>query len=307
MKIRTLIILLFVNCQLFSQVKSEEICIENDSVKLPGTLTYTNTNAPLIIWVHGSGNVDRNGNQAGLNVRANYIKQFRDSINKKGIAFFSYDKRTSNAENFPYLKDIVLEDFVEDAKKVIAHFRKDKRFSQLVLLGHSQGSLVAMLVADDVDKFISLAGPARSIDEVVIEQTRKKSPFALDTVEAYFTELKTTGTLKYVNPMLISLFKRDNLPFLISWMRYKPIEEIKKITIPILLINGTKDIQVPAADAEALHKANSKSELLMIKDMNHVLKIIEKNEDNLKSYYRPDYPLSSELIEHIDKYISQSE
>lgn len=78
-----------------SKVTSEEVLVKNDSVELPGTLTFTNTKTPLVIWIHGSGNVDRNGNQGAI-VKANYIKQFRDEINKENIAFFSYDKRTSN-------------------------------------------------------------------------------------------------------------------------------------------------------------------------------------------------------------------
>ena len=103
MRIKYLITLLFVSfisfCQ--SQITSEEIIIYNDSIELPGTLTYTKSvkKQALLIWVHGSGNVDRNGNQSGVNVQANYIKQFRDSVNKNDIAFFSYDKRTANPKN----------------------------------------------------------------------------------------------------------------------------------------------------------------------------------------------------------------
>ena len=79
-------------------LQSEEILVFNDSIELPGTLTYSKENTPLIIWVHGSGNVDRNGNQGSM-IKANYIKQFRDSINKNDIAL-SY---------FNYLKEIGLE------------------------------------------------------------------------------------------------------------------------------------------------------------------------------------------------------
>ena len=76
-----------------AQITNEEILIKNDTIELPGTLSYSKKNSPLLIWIHGSGNVDRNGNQ-GTMVKANYIQQFRESINKNEIAFFSYDKRT---------------------------------------------------------------------------------------------------------------------------------------------------------------------------------------------------------------------
>lgn len=299
MKANIFPILYFLTLALFAQVKSEEITLRNDSIYLPGTLTYSEDISPLIIWVQGSGNVDRNGNQAGVNIKANYIKQFRDSINQKGIAFFSYDKRTANPDNIPFMKNTLFTDFVKDAETVIDYFRTDERFSKIVLLGHSQGSLVAMLAADKVNQYISLAGPARSIDEVIIEQTEKNSPMALDTVKAYFKELKTTGTLKYLNPMLQTVFGRRNLPFLVSWMKYNPTDQIKKMTVPVLIINGTKDLQVPVIEAEALHKAKPDSSLVIIENMNHVLKIIEKDEDNMKSYFLPDFPLSSKLIDEI--------
>ena len=74
----------------FAQVKSEEILIKNDKVELPGTLTFTKEQTPLLIWVHGSGGVKRDGNQP------KYIEQFRKEINQNNLAFFSYDKRTTN-------------------------------------------------------------------------------------------------------------------------------------------------------------------------------------------------------------------
>ena len=92
MKFKALYIALFISSICFGQkINSEEILIKNDSIELPGTLTYTKENTPLIIWIHGSGNVDRNGNQHPI-VKANYIKQFRDSINKEGIAFLAMIK-----------------------------------------------------------------------------------------------------------------------------------------------------------------------------------------------------------------------
>jgi hypothetical protein len=93
------ILLIFGISSTFSQVKTEEITINNMAIQLPGTLTYSSENQPLIIWVHGSGGVNRDGNTP------NYIKQFRDEINKKEIAFFSYDKRTANLKNAKFIQE----------------------------------------------------------------------------------------------------------------------------------------------------------------------------------------------------------
>jgi len=293
----------FTNAQ--NNIVSEEILITNDSIQLPGTLTYSNDKSPLIIWVHGSGNVDRNGNQAGVNIKANYIKQFRDSINKHNIAFFSYDKRSSNKKNLEHLKGTLFKDFVEDAKKVISHFKANQRFSEIILIGHSQGSLTAMLAAKNIDKYISIAGASKSIDKTILEQINRQSPGITPFVEKHFKELKETGKIKKVNPLLMSVFAPQNQPFLANWMEYNPTEEIKKITIPVLIINGTKDLQVKIEDAKNLHKALPTSKLTLINNMNHVLKNIEKEGDNMSSYYSPDFAISEKLITTIIAFIKK--
>ena len=211
----------------FAQTTSEEVLIKNDVIELPGTLTFTKAKTPLVIWIHGSGNVDRNGNQGAI-VKANYIKQFRDLINKENIAFFSYDKRTSNRKNAPHLKGISFTDFIDDAKKAINHFKDDKRFTEIILVGHSQGSLIAMMALENVSKYISLAGPGESIDQTMIKQVTAQNVQLGETTAAHFKELKETGAIKEVNPFLVSIFSKPNWAFLNSWSKLNPIEEIKK-------------------------------------------------------------------------------
>lgn len=294
-------LIIYSTTSLFGQVKSEDITINNMAIQLPGTLSYSSVNEPLIIWVHGSGGVNRNGNTP------NYIQQFREEINQKGIAFFSYDKRTSNPKNAKFIQEdgIYFSDFVSDLKEVINHFKEDNRFSDIILAGHSQGSLTAMLSLGNVDKYISIAGAGETIDKTLVRQiSAQSSEFGKLTAE-YVKELKETGSIKEVDPNLMSLFAKQNQPFLASWIALNPIEEITKVKIPTLIINGDKDIQVPIADAKALKEAKPEAELVIIKNMNHVLKNIEKDEDNLKSYMRADYPISEDLINTIVAFIKK--
>ena len=289
----------------FAQIKSEEILIKNNEIELPGTLTFTSEKTPLLIWIHGSGNVDRNGNQRPY-VKANYIKQFRDSVNQQGIAFFSYDKRTANQKNMPILKKGVLFDsFISDAQKVISHFKNNKRFSEIILIGHSQGSLIAMLASKKSNKYISLSGPSNSIDQKIVEQMRAKNPLIVNTLQEHFKELKETGEIKNVDPTLVTMFNPQNTPFFKSWMKHNPSEEIKKLKIPVLIINGTKDLQVTIEDAKTLHKFSLKSELVIIENMNHVLKHIDKDDDNMKSYFSADFPLSDKLIKTVVSFVKK--
>ncbi|WP_435263915.1 alpha/beta hydrolase [Tenacibaculum sp. nBUS_03] len=288
----------------FSQVKSKNILIKNDSIELPGTLTYLSKKTPLIIWVHGSGNVDRNGNQGKI-IKANYIQKFREAITVNDIAFFSYDKRTSNPKNYKFFKKIVFEDLVNDVEKVIDYFKNDQRFSEIILIGHSQGSLIGMLASKNVDKYISIAGSANTIDKTIIQQVNKQNKQLGDITKSHFEELLNTGNIKQVNPLLISIFAEQNLPFISSWISYNPIKEIKKLTIPTLIINGNKDLQVQVEDAKLLHKSNSITTLNIIDKMNHILIELEKDSDNLKSYYSSEYMISDELIVSILNFINK--
>lgn len=289
----------------FAQIKSEEITINNQAIQLPGTLTYSQEKVPLIIWVHGSGPLDRNGNQPAQNVNANYIKQFRDAVNKENIAFFSFDKRTATKNNSAYLKDTKFTDFALDIDVIVNHFKKDNRFTKITLVGHSQGSLIAMLASKNIDKYISLAGAGETIDKTIVKQISKNNLTLGEAAQKQFDTLKAKGKIETVNPFLMNIFAKQNQEFLYEWMQINPTEEIKKITIPTLIINGDKDLQVKIEDAENLKNAKPNAELVIIKNMNHVLKNIEKEEDNMTSYFSPDFPISEKLIKTIVEFVKK--
>ena len=117
-----------------STITSEEITLKNDSIILPGTLTYNKSleSQPLVIFVHGSGNIDRNGNQSG-GIYANYIKQLADSLNQKNIAFYRYDKRTATIANYKIksMRATSFDSFIEDVTIAINNFKEDNRFSSI--------------------------------------------------------------------------------------------------------------------------------------------------------------------------------
>ncbi|WP_394975716.1 alpha/beta hydrolase family protein [uncultured Croceitalea sp.] len=295
------------------EIITEENNLKNGEISLPGTLTYPDIGKklPLVIFIHGSGNVDRNGNQEPM-VKANYIAQLADSLNKKNIAFYRYDKRTSNLKNSPYFKNISIHDFVSDVSITIENFKDDKRFKSIHLVGHSQGSLIGMLASDkNIKSYISLAGPGESIDKTLIAQISKQNIEIGEVAKKHIIELKETDTILSLNPFLVQLFAPQNQKFLKSWMLLNPAEEIKKVKKPILIVQGEKDSQVSKNDASILINAcaatetdfSSPAQMVLIKNMNHVLKTVQSQEENLKSYTTPDYPLSKELVETIRNFI----
>lgn len=292
------------------EILTEDHDLYNGRIHLPGTLSYPKLDKklPLAIFIHGSGNPDRNGNQGPL-VQANYIKQLADSLNKKGIAFYRYDKRNATPANMEHkpMEDFRIADLVEDASVAIKKFASDPRFNSLHLIGHSQGSLVGMLaVTKDVDSYISLAGPGSTIDAILIRQLNAQNKDAGNLARDYFKELRETDTIKEVNPFLMTIFAPQNQPYLRNWIAIDPAEEIKKLAIPVLILNGSEDLQVLVEDAQLLKNARPKAKLVIIPKMNHLLKGVENLTENQASYTNPDFPLSMELVKTIVEFISSN-
>lgn len=284
----------------------EELNLKIGKIALPGTLTYPKSKEkiPLVIFVHGSGNIDRNGNQAGTPIQANYIKTLGDSLNAHGIAFYRYDKRTATSSNLDKIENISINDFAVDVRIAIAHLKRNNRFSSINLIGHSQGSLVAMLaITDAVMRYISIAGAGETIDHTLIGQLNQQNPEVAKTAQEHFDELRQTDTIVKVNPFLMSIFAPRNQKFLKNWMAIDPTKEISKVNIPILILNGDADLQVKEIDAESLKKAQPKAELKIIPKMNHVLKEVNSMEENQKSYSDEGFPLSTALVGHIIDFI----
>ncbi len=92
-----------------------------------------------------------------------------------------------------------------------------------------------------------------------------------------------------------------------TWFRgkYNPAKEIKKLKIPVLIIQGTTDLQVKVKDAEALKKADKKAELVIIEGMNHILKEAGTDkEKNMETYDNPDLPLHPEYSKAVILFIN---
>lgn len=118
--------------------------------------------------------------------------------------------------------------------------------------------------------------------------------------------LKNGNKVKKVDPMLNSLFRPGIQPYLISWFKYDPSIEIKKLNVPILIIQGNNDLQVTVKDAENLSQASKNSEILVVDKMNHIMKIIDGDQQtNIASYTNETLPVSEEMISKIVSFIQK--
>jgi uncharacterized protein len=285
----------------FSQEKIEfsKADIEINSL-LKGTLyspLKQSNKTNLVILIAGSGPTDRDGNQKGLT--NNSLKLLAEALANNGIAVYSYGKRIFAQIASGKLDEASLsfDNFIDDAKAVLLFFKNQKKYHSITIAGHSEGALIGMVAADgNADGYISIAGAGRPIDEVLVEQIGKQAPFLKEEVQKNLETLKSGTTFELKNQMLASLFRASVQPYMISWIKYNPQSEIKKLHVPTLLINGDKDIQVSVNDAQLLQQAKPEAQLKIISNMNHIFKEIKGDEaENKASYTNPDLPISKEL------------
>lgn len=293
-----------------ASLKESPVLLKTFSGSISGTLT-TPANAqgkiPVVIIIAGSGPTDRDGNSPKLGLNGNTYKMLANELGKNGIASLRYDKRlVGQSVTTTKEKQLRFEDYVDDAVGLVNLLNEDQRFSKVIVLGHSEGSLVGMLAIRDqpVKGYISVAGAGRSADIVVTEQMKAYPKFIQDNFKTMLDSLKKGKFTDNIDPKLYPIARPDIQPYLLSWFRYSPAREIKKVKIPVLIVQGTTDIQVPATDADLLKKAKSDAVLLMIPNMNHVLKEAPADkEQNAATYSKPDLPLKPELVTGIVNFI----
>ena len=289
-----------------TNVIESKIVLQTKTGEIHGTLTtpVKFDKIPVALIIAGSGPTDRDGNNSMM--KNNSLKLLSEGLIANGIASLRYDKRAiaESAAAGPSEANLRFEDYINDAKDWIELLRKDKRFSSVIVIGHSEGSLIGMVAAVSADKYVSIAGAGQSADKILKIQLSAQPKFVQDQSLPVIDSLKNGLLVSHVTPILASLFRPSIQPYLISWFKYDPQEEIKKLSIPILILQGTSDIQISSEDAQLLHSANSKSKLVFIENMNHIFKLVEGNREmNIKTYNNPDLPIADKLVRVIADFI----
>ena len=279
--------------------------------KLYGTLLSKNNQQPLAIIFAGSGPTDRDGNSS-MGITTNEYQMLAYSLDSQNIASFRFDKRgvgKSIPSDFSE-NDLLFGDYVKDAEKIFDYLHDTLGFKNIFFAGHSEGSLIAMLAAQKrkVKGYISIAGAGRPIDEILEEQLQK-APWP-DSVKQQivpiFNQLKNGNKVDNIPAPLEPVFRKSVQPYMISWLKYAPAAEIKKLECPILIVQGTCDIQVKVKDAQNLHEANKKSILKIIPGMSHTLKNAGADcVDEQKTYTDGSMPIDDTLVRNIVYFIKK--
>ena len=294
-----------------AKVMSEPITLETPTGKIFGELEVPKSAAPapIALIIAGSGPTDRNGNSPAISGANNSLLYLAEGLASQGIASVRYDKRgvgeslraaTSESE-------LRFETYIDDAVLWCNRFRADKRFSSVIIIGHSEGALIGMIAAQkmNADAFISIAGSGRPAAQALIDQLKGKLPSDLQSqTEMIIKTLSKGKIVENVPPALDPLFRLSVQPYVISYFKYDPAKEIAKLTIPVLIAQGTHDLQVTPLDAKLLAQSNRSAKLLTIEGMNHVLKEVpSEQEKQINSYTDPSLPIAPKLIDGISGFI----
>jgi uncharacterized protein len=288
-----------------------ELLLKTSSGNISGTLTVSDKSkkSPIVIIIAGSGPTDRNCNSP-MGIKTDAYKMISSDLAGYGISSLRFDKRgIGNSKSaMTSENELRFDTYIADLEEWIKMIKEDRRFTKIYLCGHSEGSLIGMIAAGEIkiNGYISISGAGKPADKILMDQLKGKISQQLYDESARITDsLKAGYKVTKVNPLLYTLFRPSVQPYMISWMKYDPAIEIKKLHIPVLIIQGTTDLQVSVDDARLLSAAKPEAKLVIIDNMNHVLKESDSDrQKNMATYTNPDLPLKPELIKNIVKFIN---
>ena len=278
---------------------SEDITFENKEagINLAGTLTLPTKDGvfPVVILISGSGPQNRDEELLGHKP----FLVLSDFLTKNGIAVLRYDDRGIALSKGDF-KTATSADFATDVESAIFYLktRKEINKKKIGLMGHSEGGLIAPMVASkskDVAFIVLLAGTGIQGDQILLLQQKligKASGISVEDLQKselenrkVFEIVNKSNSIEQLNIGLTNFIKQslaDNPktekpqgmsdddfvklqvkqianPWMQYFIKYNPAPALEKVKCPVLAINGAKDLQVPPKEnLEAIKKALAK-------------------------------------------------
>jgi len=277
---------------------------------LSGTLTLPMPGArgpAALIWP-GSGPVDRDGNLP--EARPDMLKLLAHRLAEAGVASLRVDKRGIGASKGAVARedDLTFDKSIADAVAWTDRLRQEPEIEEVALIGHSEGALVATMAAQqrDVSALVLVAGASEPAPAIIARQLEMAgAPETLRRASARIAAQIAAGqTVDPVPADLAALYRPSVQPYLASWFAFDPADELASTTAPVLVIQGTTDLQTTVDDAHRLAASRSGIELAILSGMNHVLRTAPSERSaNLATYSDPTLPLAPALAETIAAFL----
>jgi len=302
-------------CSFVASASGAEVLLKLDDATLKGELTEVEKKSSKVaFFISGSGASDRNGNTAGSVAKSDCLKLLSDYLNDEQIATLRVDKRGVGASagvgKIRGMKeaDLRFSTYVGDVVHWVK-FLKENGYSEIVLIGHSEGALVGTLAAqkESVSGLISVAGAGRPAGVILREQVKTQfTEKNYKLTDEIISRLEKGELVKDYPKTLELLFRGSVQPYLISWFKIDPAQELAKLSIPVLIVQGTTDFQVLEKDAKLLNKTAKNGKLELIEGMNHVLKQTGAGRfAQTASYMNPKIPLHQDLGDIVVRFTQQ--
>jgi uncharacterized protein len=291
-------------CEVMASAHGEETKIRVGAIDAVLTTPPDVERPPVVLLIAGSGSTDHDGN--GPQVKPATLKKLSEQLVARKIATLRYDKRGAGGwkPEFGRPEDFRFKDFVEDAVALVNYLRGSGKFSQVSVAGHSEGGLVAILTARRVpiDRLVLLVTAARRQGDLVKAQLGKKlSP---DRLQPIVQAIDAIMAGQIVDPPPQGLAIAPSMqPGIASAFTEDPIDPLKLIERPTLIVGGGHDLQVARLDFIALSAASPLAKTLWFPDMNHVLVDVTDEDDNLAAYNQPERALDTVMVDSVANFI----
>lgn len=282
---------------------------------LAGTYVDAGRQAPVVLMIPGSGPTDRDGNNL-MGITAAPFRMLAESLAAKGVSTVRIDKRGLGGSKAAVADGnaVTIGDYATDTHSWVNSIRKQTEAKCVWVLGHSEGALVALAAAQQpqgICGIILVSGAGRKLSDVIREQLRA-NPANAPVLDSAMGALDALDRGEHVDvtgmhPALQKLFAPQVQNFLIDMFRHDPAKLASTIKVPLLIVQGERDIQVSVADAKALAAAKPQAKLVLIPTMNHLLKDVATDDRaaNLATYAVSSLPVDAVLVEAIAEFVKR--
>ncbi len=318
-------------------VVERDVSFDSGAVTLAGTLARPADDGgpyPAVLMLHGSGPVDRDENAPGLAL--NVFRELAHRLARAGAASLRYDKRGVGQSGGDFAK-AGMHDLLDDARAGLDWLKSRPEVdpARVYVLGHSEGGILAPILAAEggLDGIVVISGAAvHPLDWIILEQTQLIRQASDTPPEQIERELEQTRAfIEFVKgsegdwedfsyeqikqrlpSMTEASFEANKASISLTWYRqhfaHDPAATLGQVDVPVLIVQGEKDLQVPPAEAERMHDAleeagNGAVTLHLLPDLNHLLRH-HPEAPNMR-YRHVDEPVDPRVLELVAGWVRE--
>lgn len=280
--------------------QERDVLVGAPPLALPGKLTVPRGSGPVaaVVLVHGSGATDENETVGPT-------APFHDlavGLASRGIAVLRYQKRAfAHPQSFSGTRFTVREETTDDARAAVALLARTAGIDRgrIFVLGHSLGGMLAPRIAEQdplVAGLVLLAAPARPLEELVLEQVTARGTPA--EVAAAKQALQRIRDPKLAASDVVD-FAGVAMPasYFLDLRSYSATQTAARLKLPILVLQGDRDIQVRPTDFAAWTRALRSNRRAQLKHYPTLTHLFAEGDGTLADYSRPSHVAASVITD----------